>query len=81
VTGWRCCPSDQLTLRLAYPDGRPFRRLEMIGLRDRQDAGINPRKWSGCALVESLEYDAAGMRRRFFGTEPRLVDRLVNALR
>lgn len=79
--GVEVLPSDQLTLRLGYPDGRPFRRLEMIGLRDSQDAGINPRKWPGCALVESLEYDAAGMRRRFFGTEPRLVDRLVNALR
>jgi hypothetical protein len=74
-------PSGQLALLLSYPDGRLFRQIDMIGLRDRQDAGINPRLWPGCATVESLEYDPAGRRLRFFGTEPRLVDQLVNLVR
>jgi hypothetical protein len=72
-------PGPQLTLRLRHDDGR-IKRVNMIGLRGRQDAGLDPRQWPGCALVETVEYDAAGRRHRFFGTEPRVFDALVRAV-
>jgi hypothetical protein len=73
-------PGDQLRLALRHADGRPFRRVDVIGLRDRQDAGIDPRRWPDCAVVESLEYEETGGRRRFFGTESAPLDRLVRAV-
>jgi Dolichyl-phosphate-mannose-protein mannosyltransferase len=72
-------PSQHLTLDLRHADGRA-KRIEVIGLRGRQDVGINPRRWPGCSLVETLEYDHAGRRQRYFGTELAAFNAVVRAL-
>ena len=78
--GVELLPGIQLALVLRHPDGRLFRRVTVIGLRDRQDVGVSPRRRDECLLVESLEYDEAGRRHRFFGTEGWLAH-WVDALR
>ena len=72
-------PATQFVVQLRHADHRPFRRIEVIGLRKGQDAG-NPLARPECGIVESVEYDGRGGRRWFFGAEAAAASPLLRGL-